>query len=427
MKKTYYILLALALASCMKENENLFDASSADRLTAALNESTEILVGAPNGWLVHYYAGVGDEKVGGVSHIFEFGADGWVGITSELAHDSTYRSLYRVLPEQGAVLTFDTYNPVFHYFSEPQGFDKIHGEQGDYEFLISEISADEVILKGKRYGNRVVMRPFISNKTKEQYLSEVRALENVLDAYSDLEVYKDNQKIGSGYYLGVHEAYHIKYAVAPGDSVEKSFYAAYTPDGITLYQTENIAGVEVSKFRWDVSKHAYIGMGEASNLSIRADASPKYSLYEGTYTCEYVGLNSSWQYVSYMRTVNVRAQTRGKTYILSGLSPDFGYVMEFDRIRKVLVFPPQELIISPLYEVLLVPWLGEDRLNLGITAGGYEAVDDLSGPNLIIRFEPDGTVAGAVGLLVVVIDLDALQLFVWDYDHFYRDMVMTKQ
>lgn len=431
MKRLYNTALALflmlSLASCMKENEKLFEASSAERLAAALNKSTEILTGAPNGWLVQYYAGVGDEKLGGVSHIFEFGADGWVGITSELAPDSAYRSLYRVISEQSAVLTFDTYNPVFHIFSEPQGFAKLHGEQGDYEFLILEISAEEVILKGKRYGNRIVMQPFSGNKTKRQYLREVRALENMLDSYSDLEVFKGNQKIGSGVYMGVYDAYRIKYATTPGDSVEQSFYAAYTPEGITLYQQENIAGVAVSNFRWNIDKHAYVGTGSASNLSIHANISPKYSLYEGTYICEYIGWDNRGQDMAYSKIVNVRADKRGTSYILSGLSSYFNYAMKFDRVKKTLVFPPNMLLVDPQYEVILCPWLDGGNFSWTTTAGEYVGVDDLSGENLVIRFESDGSVGGAVGLLVLLFDLVEQALYLWDYDHFYKNMVMIKQ
>ena len=59
MKKniTIYLLLALAclgLQSCLFQEENYFDDSSANRATADVNRCSELLKAAPNGWVMEY-------------------------------------------------------------------------------------------------------------------------------------------------------------------------------------------------------------------------------------------------------------------------------------------------------------------------------------------------------------------------------------
>ncbi|MDR1743233.1 MAG: DUF4302 domain-containing protein [Dysgonamonadaceae bacterium] len=436
MKKLLYILFAFLLAalpfsSCTREEASLFDDSSANRLSAALKESTDILTAAPKGWLVQYYAGESTEKVGGVNYIFEFGDDGWVGVTSELAPDSTYRSLYRLIGEQGPILTFDTYNEVFHYLSEPWGSSNIYGYGGDYEFVVTKISAEEVILKGKRYGNIAVMRPFSSSSSKKDYLNSILAIEDDAIIYSVLELYKDNQKIGSGTYAGTYDAYKLKYATEKGDSTELVLFAGYTPDGITLYEPVDINGTTVSGFLWDTNAHTYTGTGDASNIVIKTDVSPTYKTYDdflGTYTMNYTNYSANAS-----KTVTLEKGVEGSSYLLKGLSTSFSYSITYKRATGTLVFPPQELTsqlpsyyLSVYPSAHLYPWPGGGSLYVTTSAGDMLGVNDLSGSNLIVRFVPDGSISAAVGLLVILTNTSGAYYF-WNTDHCYMNMVLTKQ
>ena len=62
MKKnrTIYFLLALVclgLQSCLFQEEDYFDDSSANRATADVKRCSELLEAAPNGWVMEYYVG----------------------------------------------------------------------------------------------------------------------------------------------------------------------------------------------------------------------------------------------------------------------------------------------------------------------------------------------------------------------------------
>ena len=76
MKKniTIYLLLALAclgLQSCLFQEENYFDDSSANRATADVNRCSELLKAAPNGWVMEYYIGK-DYSLGGITLLCRF-------------------------------------------------------------------------------------------------------------------------------------------------------------------------------------------------------------------------------------------------------------------------------------------------------------------------------------------------------------------
>ena len=151
MKKnrTIYFLLALVclgLQSCLFQEEDYFDDSSANRATADVKRCSELLEAAPNGWVMEYYVGK-DYSLGGITLLCKF--DGQrVTMASQIAGaDETVSSLYSVKSEQATMLSFDTYNYLVHYFGQPQGSmaDDPNGTLGgDYEFVISDATADPV-------------------------------------------------------------------------------------------------------------------------------------------------------------------------------------------------------------------------------------------------------------------------------------------
>ena len=57
--KIYGLLtcVCLMMQSCLFNEDDIFDESSAQRAIASVNECQEILKGAANGWLLEYYTG----------------------------------------------------------------------------------------------------------------------------------------------------------------------------------------------------------------------------------------------------------------------------------------------------------------------------------------------------------------------------------
>ena len=121
MKKIFSILLtvavsAFAFSSCVKDDEEVFEKSASVRLSEALTSAQKVLTGASNGWAMYYYPDP-DQSYGGYMYTMKF-TDTEVTVASEL-FDESYTSLYKMTTDNGPVLSFDTNNYAFHYFSTP--------------------------------------------------------------------------------------------------------------------------------------------------------------------------------------------------------------------------------------------------------------------------------------------------------------------
>lgn len=259
MKKAYYILLYLVATvlttACTHEEEDLFDSSSAARADAAVKADLEILTGATNGWLMEYFPEA-QQSYGGYNVLVKFGTDGKVTVASELYNaDNTATSLYSVTQSAGVVLSFDTYNDIFHLFSDPSDptglGGKGNGMEGDYDFLILEATAEKILLKGKKSGGLATLTPMPSNW--KEYISEIQ------DASSTMSFKKFNLEM-NGLSIPVTVSNRIltfTYEDENGDN--KSVTASYIVNtaGYKFYEPIIIAGTTLSGFNFDATNSLF--------------------------------------------------------------------------------------------------------------------------------------------------------------------------
>ena len=162
MKKVFSIILCgVAVAgftSCGNEEEDIFDESSALRTNHAVATYSELLTSAENGWVMEYFA---NEEEPGYPMLMKFDKSGAVTIAAKNHYSnndvySTEESLYEVIADYGPVLTFNSYNTLFHIFSTPDDIPDTPieesdetglGHEGDYEFVIYEADADHFYMK----------------------------------------------------------------------------------------------------------------------------------------------------------------------------------------------------------------------------------------------------------------------------------------
>ena len=177
--KARYVLISLAivtlLGACSREEKDLFDKSAAQRAQVALDNAFSILTEETNGWEMIYFANPESE---GYNLIMEFDANGRVSATAKNATTTnnkilTDESTWAVKNDNGPILTFDTYNKVFHAWSDPR--DDGDGLLGDYEFLILHADANHVKLKGKKHSAYCYLYPMESGKTPATYFAEIEA------------------------------------------------------------------------------------------------------------------------------------------------------------------------------------------------------------------------------------------------------------
>jgi len=198
MKRIIYniTLAALAIvgvASCTPMVEDVFDKPSSERIEEYYNEVDQILKAAPEGWRMEYYAST---TYGGYNVFCKFEgeqatfASEKVGSTHEAGVDENGKliratSHYKMEQSMGAVISFDSYNPVFHYYAEPKNADygaSGDGMDGDFEFRIRSASADSVILIGKKHNSIIRMYPIESGTTWEDYYNKVQNTEKTMTA-----------------------------------------------------------------------------------------------------------------------------------------------------------------------------------------------------------------------------------------------------
>ena len=149
----------VSFAACTPEVDDAFDQSAAERVEMKMKECREVLTSAPNGWRMEYYAA---RTYGGYNVLCKFEGDN-VTVASEKAGSTqnagvgsdgkviTATSHFSIIQSQGVLLSFDEYNDVFHYFSDPKNPDYgVAGEgmEGDFEFRVVSATPEKVELVG---------------------------------------------------------------------------------------------------------------------------------------------------------------------------------------------------------------------------------------------------------------------------------------
>lgn len=193
MKKILVSIISLAClaCSCTPVVGDLFEDSSAKRIEAEIERIKEILPDAPNGWLMEYFPEM-SQSYGGYNLFLSFSPEMEVTAMSEATgKGKTATSSFSIKQSAGPVLSFDTYNEVLHYFSDPDDPAGIggpgYGLEGDFEFLVLSATAEEVVLKGRKTGSVAVMTPFSPSMEWSDYLDDINKKRKELSDYYRLK------------------------------------------------------------------------------------------------------------------------------------------------------------------------------------------------------------------------------------------------
>lgn len=253
MKQFRFIIFFLGVIfffSCNPVEDNLFDESSSVRIEKALENAKDVLTGADNGWLMEFYPSA-QQKYGGYNVLAKF-SDKDVTVASEIADfDTSDKSTYSLKQSAGPVLTFDSYNDIFHIFSDPDMSksgvgDDGTGMGGDFEFLILKATPDSVILKGKKTANRIVMTPIKSGTT---WVSFVEGVQNASDEMS----FNTFEYHVAGKVIPVRVSFRsliFTYTDEEGNEVSVTAPYIQTLTGYKLYKPLTIYGVTVDEFEY---------------------------------------------------------------------------------------------------------------------------------------------------------------------------------
>ena len=185
MKAKYLVLIGLfaaTMVACSRDEESLFEKPAAQRAQEAIENAFDVLTSNEAGWEMAYFPNL-EASAKGYNMVLKFNKNGNVSATAKNSSTTMNKimtdtaSTWAVKSDYGPILTFDTYNDVFHAFSDPQ--DNGAGLLGDYEFLILKATPELVLLKGKKHSAYSVMRP-MKNTDLVAYFSACEKMQTKL-------------------------------------------------------------------------------------------------------------------------------------------------------------------------------------------------------------------------------------------------------
>lgn len=247
MKKLYKfsaiaaVLMSASLASCNHEEPDIFDQNAAHRTEEARKMYKEILLDKGGKWQMEYFT---TEEEHGYVYLFTFRNDGTVTISgnneyitkltnidSNVPSYGSETSMWTILSDNGPVLSFNSYNTIFHLFATPEDIpgterdEQGYGHSGDYEFDLMKYSNDTLYLEGKKNGAEIIMTRIAPETDDKTYLNEVVVL---ADSFFNAKVPAVYVNLPGGY----------RHVVLDGATQLPKFYPE-TGDYITEYVGRN--------------------------------------------------------------------------------------------------------------------------------------------------------------------------------------------
>lgn len=264
-----FLGLGGVISSCTNEQDSIFDESSAVRLEAAKKEAVEYLTSSPNGWMMEYFP---NAESAGVIFLVRFDPNGSCVIGAKHAYQTTFAtqtSLFEMIADNGPVLTFNTYNDLFHIFSYPSlpGAAESDGKglEGDYEFIVLQKEATYAWLKGKKHGAYIRMTPLAEGQDWEEIYNQIDAMSKRLfskEKLLPLLHYKGTELERA--YDGNSSIFNI---VPDGKDVQEGEPLPFIllPDGLRIVSTST-----------DISGKMYVPNQENTRLSCTVNGETDY-------------------------------------------------------------------------------------------------------------------------------------------------------
>ncbi len=283
--KSIYLaaLAALALTACSNDSNEIFDQSAADRLEQYKKDYANVLTADGGLWAMEYFS---NDEEPGYLFLLKFNADGSVKMAANHKWiNNEYReetSLWKMIADNGPVLSFNSYNSIFHIFSDPaniegpdapkgDGGDDInetgYGHDGDYEFQVMEVSDDQktMRLSGKKRLFNIFLRRLDPSTDMASYMNEYKQIESKLFC-KELPKLIFNDADGERYV--VTNAHTGVMSIYPenGDPVDQTRKSSFiiTNSGIRFIHPFEIVGV--SGAEKTISEFTFVGNNSLASI-----------------------------------------------------------------------------------------------------------------------------------------------------------------
>lgn len=423
MKRRFSILslvclTAFAMQSCFFSEDDIFDASSEERSQQAITEYKNILTAAPDGWLMEYYPGGEDHDMGGVVLLMRFDGENvtMMSDTSVKGYNEdetvqagqTYTSQYTVKNDQGPVLSFSTYNPLVHYWTEPKGGAQANGYQGDFEFIITDANENQVTLKGKLHGTEMQMHRIADKQDWSTYVSGCNRIRTLSEEWCTLVGYNGGNMFTSSAFAQENVIQFEEGRDETNTPKIRKVSFTYTPEGINLYEPTTINGVTMERFTWNDNDKAFVCTAN-SNIRLKyeqpADYVPIefYTSHDWELTYEML-VKDTTEYISFRRiddtdTLRTEVTALGGKIPIKAIYNHATGMLEFrthyiDYMKLYIKDEdnPDELEELNTY-VFLIPWNDEEyTMYMGDKAGIVSYTTQMSPRSM--KFRDNGRTSG---------------------------------
>jgi hypothetical protein len=268
--KIKLFILAIAIlslsVSCEKKMDRIFDESPTDRLNASVSNVYSTLQSNKDGWIIKYYPSSALE-FGGYTLFAKFTNGVDVTVEGDMTTLAAQTSTYTIVPGAGPILTFDTYNRLFHYFALPGYFNKTsayqlpgfltaqigsvnEGMKGENDFLVTKASADSIVMEGRKSYNKVVMVPIKSSEAST-IIATYRAALTKFHAFSNYKF-----EVGTESFAATFSTAATKRALLIAGNTKPYAYR-YTPTGLEFYTEYEVNGVKFRELMYVEPTGAY--------------------------------------------------------------------------------------------------------------------------------------------------------------------------
>ena len=383
-------LLTFTLQSCSNKEEEIFEESPSARLQALMDKTQATLVSSENGWVMDYFPDR-DLSYGGFLYILKFNKQS-VEAYCELSDDlsESIESLYKLSNDDGAVLSFDSYNEFLHFFATPSS-GRYEAYDGDFEFKIMKVEDDLITLKGKRSGNAIYL-----HRLKEE---PVQYLEKCVQTSENIFAPEASGTYG-GTAIGAFVDPDVRYITIYLNGAEYGQYFLPTPTGVRFVEPLEINGATISELSYDNIKFIFSGTdSNGANIQFTCALPDDYMFFEefeGDYRM-YLSTSSSRYYV------DVKLVPEGDHYILEGFHRKFNPVLTFVKAKGCLEMTNQDVGTYGGNTVRLCAMGGGNLYPTSLTPGFF-VKKDLSRENMFIWVPNDDDTLVWDGWLTWLID-----------------------
>lgn len=258
--------LAAIATSCTFEQDDYFDETASLRVTHINENIKQRLVDQSAegnyGWVMQYFvAGTDDYSFEGFNLFGRYFDDGKVTLAGNhrflrngRANKYTeFTSTFRMLAEEGPVLSFDTWNDVLTVFEDPvdpsaaPGTIVNNGEGmfGDHNLVLKSFEPDELLFLGERHRSEARFIP--CDRPWADYMAAVDANKSHI-ATSQLTSYYVTNSVDTMYFVGLNKGVFTYCERIEDPLQKKTLSCVFTPDGFRINHVDSLGSCTFQEF-----------------------------------------------------------------------------------------------------------------------------------------------------------------------------------